>query len=162
MAVYGRRDELAGFAFVDAVDLGPAVPIELAFHPSEALVDAVPPGRDEVDEQCEVVHPRVPFGQEVVLEPLQPADRLSCETPHLCQLTADWSSFGANTLADGVLDAARQRRLELRGKLGEGLHLRARALERRVDVARCGTPFGGLFEPLPCPCHRCFVHGRER
>jgi hypothetical protein len=104
----------------------------------------------------------VPLGEEVVLEPLQAADRLSRETAHLCQLTPDWSSLGANTLADGVLDPARQRRLELRGKLGESLHLRARPLERRVHVALCGAPLRSLFEPLSCSCHRCFVHGLER
>ena len=73
------------------------------------------------------------------------------ETAHLGQLTADRSSLGANTLADGVLDAARQRRLELRGKLGESLDLGARALERRVDVAWCGAPFGGLLRAVAVP-----------
>ena len=47
------------------------------------------------------------LGEEVVLEPFQAADRLPRETTHLCQLTADWSSLGANTLADGVLDSSR-------------------------------------------------------
>ena len=102
------------------------------------------------------------LGKEVVLEPLQAADRLSCETPHLCQLTADWSSLGADTFADGVLDPTGQGRLELSGELGERLHLGARTLESCVDVALCGAPLGRLLEPLPGPCHRCFVHGRER
>ena len=93
----------------------------------------------------------MPLGEEVVLEPLQAADRLSRETTHLCKLTADWSSLGADTLADGVLDSARQSRLELSGELGERLDLGARTLESCVDVALRGAPFGGLFEPLLVP-----------
>ena len=104
----------------------------------------------------------MPLGEEIVLEPFQAADRLSRETTHLCQLTADRSSLGTDTFANGVLDPAREGRLELGGELGECLHLGARTLERGVDVALCGAPFGGLLEPLLGPCHRCFVHGLER
>jgi hypothetical protein len=156
------QQRLADFAVVEPVNLGAAVRFELALHPREALVDAVPARRDEVDEQGEIVHSRVAFGEEVVLQTLQAADRLSRETTHLCQLTADWSSLGTDTLADGILDPARQGRLKLGCELGEGLHLGARPLERRIHVTLCSAPFGGLLEPLPGPCHRCFVHGRER
>lgn len=102
------------------------------------------------------------LGEKVVLEPFQAADRLSRETAHFCQLTADWSSLGADALTDGVFDPAWQRRLELSGQLGERLYLGARPLESRIDVALCSAPFSGLFEPLPCPCHSCLVHGLER
>ena len=126
------------------------------------MVDAVPARRDEVDEQRQIIDASMPLGEEVVLEPLQAADRLPGETTNLCQLTADRRSLGADTLANGVFDPARERRLELRGKRGERLDLCAGPFESRVDVALRGASFGGLLEPLFCPCHRCFVHGRER
>ena len=42
-------------------------------EPLEPAVDALPPGRDEVDEKREVVDARMTFGEEIALEPLQPA-----------------------------------------------------------------------------------------
>jgi hypothetical protein len=104
----------------------------------------------------------VTLREKVVLEPLEAADRLSGQTPDFCKLTADWSSLGADAFTDGVLDPARQGGLELGGELGERLHLGAGTLERGVHVALGGTPFGSLIEPLPRPCHCCFVHGRGR
>jgi hypothetical protein len=104
----------------------------------------------------------VPLGEEVVLQSFQAADRLSGEPAHLRQLTADRSSLGPDTFADGVLDSAGQRRLELRRELGQGLHLGSRAPERGVHVALGGAPFRSLSEPLSCPCHRSFVHALGR
>ena len=98
------------------------------------------------------------LGEEVVLEPLQAADGLSGETAHFCELTADWSSLGSNTLADGVLDATGQRRLELRGELCEGFYLGPCALERCVDVGLGRAPSVRFLQALSRPRHGCFVH----
>ena len=140
----------AGLALVDPVDLGAAVRLELPLHPSEPLVDAVPARRDEVDEQGQVIDASVPLGEEVVLEPLQAADRLSGETTYLCQLTADRSSLGADALANGVLDPAREGRLELRGELGERLDL-ARARSRAASTSPCA------LRPSAASSSRCLA-----
>ena len=102
------------------------------------------------------------FRKEVVLETLEATDRLSGEATHFCELTADWSSFGADAFTDCVLHTARERRLELRGQLRERLDLRPRPLESRVHVTLGGASFRRLLEPLLCPCHGCFVHGQGR
>src|SRR4029453_17781664 len=103
----------------------------------------------------------VPLCEEVVLEPLQAADRLAREPTYLCQLPADRCGLGPDALADGVLDPARQSRLELRRELRERLHLGPCPLERRVHVARRGSLIARLLQACSCACHRCFVHGWE-
>jgi hypothetical protein len=156
------RGLLAGLALLDAVDLGTAVALELALHAGQALVDAVPAGGDEVDEQRQVVHAGMALGQEVVLEAFQPADRLPGQAAHLCELPADRSRFGPHALAHCILDSARKRRLELRRELCERLDLRAGPLERSVDVALGGAPACRVVQSFSCACHRSFVHGPER
>src|SRR3712207_8125912 len=37
---------------------------------------ALPPGGDEIDQEREIVDARVPLGEQVALEPLEPPDRL--------------------------------------------------------------------------------------
>ena len=104
----------------------------------------------------------MPFGEEVVLEAFQAADRLPGQAAHLCELPADRSCFCANAFAHRVFDPARKRRLELRRELCERLDLPAGSLERSVDVALGGAPACRIVQPFSCACHRSFVHGRER
>ena len=99
-----RGDSLTGLALLDAVDLGATARLELALHAREALVDAVPAGGDEVDEQRQVVHAGMPLGEEVVLEAFEAADRLAGQASHLGELPADRSRFGSDAFADGILD----------------------------------------------------------
>ena len=63
---------------------------------------------------------------------------------HLGQLPRDRERLGTNAVADGVADAGRERGLELRRGLGEGLDLRARTFERGVDVPFPGAALGGI------------------
>ena len=157
-----RGNPLTGLALLDAVDLGAAVALELALHAREALIDAVPAGGDEVDEQRQVVHAGMPLGQEVVLEAFQATDCLARQPSNLGELPADRSRFGADAFADRILDAARKRRLELRRELGQRLDLRACPLQGGVHVALGGAPARRFLQPFSCACHRSFVHGLER
>ena len=144
------------------MDVSAHTAVELALHAGKALVDAVPAGGDEVDEQREVVHAGMPLGQEVVLEAFQAADRLPGQAAYLCKLPADRSCLDAHALADRILDPTRKRRLELRCKLCERLDLSAGPLERSIDIALGGAPGSGVVQPFSCACHRSFVHGPER
>src|SRR5512133_3358017 len=157
----GSAGWLAGFALVEAVDLRAAACVELALDPRQAHVDAAPAGGNQVDEQREVVDPRVPLGREVVLEPFEPPDRLPGEPPHLGELPADGSRFHADALADGFLDPPGKRRLELRSKLGKRFYLCPRALQSGFDVALSGPAPGCALQALARPCNGHLVHGRD-
>ena len=50
--------------------------VSTVFEAGESSVDATPPRADEVDEEREVVHARVPFREQLPFDPLQPPDRL--------------------------------------------------------------------------------------
>ena len=61
----------------------------------EPVADALPAGRDEVDEQAEVVDARMPLGEDVALEPLEPANRLVQQAADLGQIAGDREHLGA-------------------------------------------------------------------
>ena len=58
-------------------------------EPGEPRVDALPAGRDQVDEQREVVDAGVPLGEHVALDPLEPAEHAFDQPAHLGDLPAD-------------------------------------------------------------------------
>ena len=64
----------------------------------QAGVDALPAGRDEVDEEREVVDTRVALGEQVALEPLEPADRLVQQAADLGDVTRDRQHLGAKPI----------------------------------------------------------------
>ena len=64
-----------GLTLAEAVDDG-VIARQAALELRQALFDAPPARRDEVDEQREVVDARVPLGEDVSLDPLEPADHL--------------------------------------------------------------------------------------
>jgi hypothetical protein len=68
----------------------------------------------------------------------------------------------AEAVLDGLADAVRQRRFELRGGLGEGLDLVAGTLERRLDDCGLGSPFGGLAQALVRALDCQWIHGSQR
>jgi len=94
-----------------------------ALDVGEPLVHALPAGRDEIHEQGEVVDPRVPLGEEVALDPLEPPDRLVEQAADLGDVARDGKHLGTETVVDGRADALRERGLELRGGGGERLDL---------------------------------------
>ncbi len=132
--------------------------------PLQALepgIDAPPARADEVHEEREVVHPRVPLRQELSLQALEPADRLVEEAPDLGDVTTDGEHLGPQPLPDGRADLRRNRRLELCGGGRERLDLVARALERGLEVRLCGPARGGVRD-APLGALECKgVHGRR-
>ena len=63
---------------------------------------------------------------------------------------------------DGLADAVRQCRFELRGGFGKGLDLVPGPLERGLDDRRLGSPLGGLPQALVRPLDREWIHGSQR
>ena len=114
----------------------------------EPCVDAAPSRRHEVDEEGEVVHPRVALGEKVALEPLQPADRLVQESADLGDVSCDGKHLDPQAVADGGPDVLGDRRLELGRSRGERLDLGPRALERRVQHCRLRTSGRRVRDPL--------------
>jgi hypothetical protein len=60
------------------------------------------PGRDEVDEQREVVDAGVALGEQVALERRKPAEQLVHQTADLGEVAADRLRFAANRVGDAV------------------------------------------------------------
>ena len=108
----------------------------------EAFVDRAPAGRDEIDEEREIVDARVPLGEQVALDVLEPADHLVQETAHL----GDVPRARAEVLLQPILDRLGQPDLHLRGGGRKRLDLVARALERGVDLRRLHTNGRSLLD----------------
>jgi len=108
-------------------------------EPLEAAVDALPPGRDEIDEKRKVVHTRMTFGEEIALEPLKPAHSLIQQTPDLGDVPRHRQDLDAQTVADGRSDSLRQGTFELGCRLGKSLDLRSRASERSLELRWCDS-----------------------
>ncbi|MDX6504490.1 MAG: hypothetical protein QOE29_1615 [Gaiellaceae bacterium] len=136
-------------------DLGHA-----GLHASETLVDRLPAGADQVDEEGQILDARRALCGEVALEVLETADQLIRQAAELRHLAAERLRLGADPVPDCLAHLLRQRRLERGTGLGERLDLRARPLERRVDVGRL-RPGGGRFgEPILNPLPGCVGHRR--
>ena len=93
----------------------------------------------------------MPLGEDVALEPLEPADRLVQQPADLGELRRDGQRLGAQAVVNRGADLLRQRALELAGGCGEGLDLGPRALERRVDLGRRRPARGGFRDPRFAP-----------
>ena len=87
--------ELAGVAECDVRRVLGGVLEHRVLDTLEPVADALPAGRDEVDEQAEVVDARMPLGEDVALEPLEPANRLVQQAADLGQIAGDRKHFGA-------------------------------------------------------------------
>src|SRR5439155_22847507 len=105
----------------------------------------LPAGRDQVDEQREIVHTRVPLGEQVALEPLEAADDLVLEPAHLREV----AHARAEMLAQAVLDVHGKPRLQLGSRLRQRLQRLTGPLEGGVDGRRLDPAFGCLLEPFP-------------
>ena len=147
---------------LEPVDDRAAPRLDRSFHPLETVVDALPARADEVDEQCEIVDARVALGEQVAFEPLEAADRLVHQPPHLGEMARDGNHLLTQALLNRTLDLARERGLELGRGLGQSLDLSAGALERRVGRGGVGAALGGCSEPLVCPLDHALVHASQR
>src|SRR5262249_10819893 len=120
------------------------------FDVPEPGVDALPAGRDEVDEQGQVVDARVAFGEQVALERRKPSKHLVHQAADLGEIAADRLRLAAYRL----LHLARQRLLE-----------RSRCGGKRLDLPACSAeegvqrhPVRALLDPLLCALDRGVVH----
>ena len=86
-------------------------------------VNTMPPGADELDQEREIVDPRVPLGEQVTLEPLESANRLVQEAADLRDVARDREHLGAKPVTDCMADMCRNRGLELGRGGGERLDL---------------------------------------
>ena len=130
----------------------------------EALEPAVytsPARRHEIDEERQIVDAGVSLGEQVSLEPLEPAYRLIQETADLGNVPRDREHLDAEAISDGRADLFRQRALEFRGCLRERLDLNARARERRLELYRRHPSGRRVRDPRFRSLENLFVHGRE-
>ena len=130
-------------------------------NPLEPVADALPAGRDEIDEQAEVVNARVPLGEDVALEPFEPANRLVQQAPDLREVAADRQHFGAEAVVHCGADLLRQRSLELRRRFGKPLDLCPRALQSCLDLSRSHSSRGRIRDAGLSPLERLLIHGWE-
>jgi S-adenosylmethionine:tRNA ribosyltransferase-isomerase len=128
---------------------------------AEAVVDRAPAGGDEVDENCEIVHARVPLGGEIDLEVLEPPQDLRLQAANLGKLASDRQRLGPKAVANRLANPGRERRLQLGRRLGKRLQLPAGALERGARLRRVGA-LADAAEPLGRPLNRVHTHGVQR
>ena len=130
----------------------------MLLEPSESFVDASPARREQVDEEPEIVHARMPLGEDVALEALEPAEQLVHQPTHLGELASDGACLGCDTFLDGLADLRRQRRLELSRGRGEVFETLSCALQCGLDVGGVGASLGRLCETLPRALDRVLIH----
>jgi hypothetical protein len=76
----------------------------------------------------------VALGEEVCLEPFEPADHLVREALDLGEAARDRRCFFAEAVPQGAADGVRKDDLKLVGGLREGFDLQAGAIKRGCDV----------------------------
>src|SRR5262249_36231737 len=149
----GSDASACGLTLAEAVD-DRAVAGQSLLELPQALLDATPARGDEVDEECEIVDARMALGQDVALDPFEPADDLIREPPYFCEGAGPRPEM----LAQPVLDSPGQPRLEPCGRRGERLDGFPRPLQRRVEGGGVGTAGGGVLDALLRPGDRVHVH----
>ncbi len=128
----------------------------------QALIDALPARSDQVDQKRQVVDPRVPFGEQVAVEPLEPPDEVCGQAAYLGEMPRDRQHLLAEAGLDRFSDAVRQRRLERCSGLGQGFDLVAGPLERGCDGRSLRSALGHLAQPLVRPFDGAWIHGSQR
>ena len=83
-------------------------PAEKRFHARDPSVDALPAGRDQVDQEREIVDTRIAVGQQFAVDPFE----LSDDTVHEPANLGEVARHGLCLVADRIADAARQRLFE--------------------------------------------------
>jgi hypothetical protein len=128
------RAFLAGVGRAQANDVCPG--LERTFDSVEPLVHRAPLAGDEVDEQTEVVDPRMTFGEKIRFEALEATDHLIGKAFDLGKSPRDRSCFVAQPVTERIRDCLRQDNLQLGGRLSERLNLESRPFEGGRDIWR--------------------------
>jgi S-adenosylmethionine:tRNA ribosyltransferase-isomerase len=123
------------------------------FDAAEPRVDTFPAGRDEIDEQGEVVHASVALAEQIGLESFDPADDLVHQPTHLGEVARD----GLRLVADRVVDPGRERLLEGGRRRRQRIDLRSGLL--RESLARSSV--GALLDPSLSALDGPVVHVRQ-
>ena len=119
----------------------------------------MPAGRDEIDEDTEIVERALRSVEDLLLQPLEPAERLIHEAADLGEVAADRRHLAGEPLAHRGAHLLGQRLLEPRGRPRERFDLDPRALERRVETGRLDSPGARLADAAHCTFENCFIHG---
>ena len=98
------------------------------------------------------------LGEEIPLDPLEPADQLVHQAPDLGEVPSDGEHLRAKAVLHRVADSHGERRLQLGGRGGERLDLLAGALERRIERRRLHPPGRGLVDPVLRAPDRLGIH----
>ena len=130
-------------------------------EPFEARVDALPARAHEVDQECEIVHPSVPLGEEVAFESLETSYCLVQEPTDLGDVSCHWQDLGPETVADCAADLCGNRRLELGCRHGQRLDLSPRSLKGGLERRRLGATGRGVRNSLLRALQCEGVHGRR-
>ena len=128
-------------------------PAEERFHARDPCVDALPAGRDQVDQEREIVDTRVAVGQQIAVDPFELPDDAVHEPANLGEV----ARHGLCLVADRIADAARKRLFENESGGGERLHLLAGPGEERIE--RCALR--ALPDPFLCALDDAVVHVRQ-
>jgi len=126
----------------------------------QASVEAAPARAHELDEEREIVDAGMPLGEDLPLQPLEPADRLVHEPADLGDLPRNGKDLGAQPVANGRPDLPRDRGLELGGGCRERRDLLTRALQCGFEESRLRTACGRIGDSLLGSFESGFVHGR--
>lgn len=105
-----------------------------ALESSETGVDPPPAGAHELDEKRQVVHASVSFGEQLALDALQSPDGLTEEPAYLSDMPRNGKDLGAEPVAEGFADEARNGCLQFGSRDGERLDLLLRTLERNLQL----------------------------
>jgi S-adenosylmethionine:tRNA ribosyltransferase-isomerase len=125
-------------------------PADNGLDASQSRVNAFPAGRDEVDEQGQVVDTRVPFAEQVGLQVLEASDGLVHQPAYLGEGAAD----RLRLVADCVADPRGQRFLECRGGRCQSIDLVARPREQALQRSSVCA----LRDPSLRAFHRSAIH----
>lgn len=100
------------------------------------------------------------LGEDVLLEPLEPAGDVVEQPPDLGQLATHGQNLAPEPFRDGGVDAIGEAGLELTCGRGKRLDLRARAFEHRFEANEV-TPLTGCSDAFGDSLEDKFVHGGE-
>jgi S-adenosylmethionine:tRNA ribosyltransferase-isomerase len=128
-------------------------PPEKRFHARDPSVDALPAGRDQVDQEREIVDTRIAVGQQFAVDPFELPD----DTVHEPANLGEVARHGLCLVADRIADAARQRLFENERRGGERLYLLAGPGEERIER----RALRALPDPFLCALDDAVVHVRQ-
>ncbi len=136
-------------------------PLDPVHDPLEAVdapLDPAPAGRDQLDDEREILDARLALGREVALEPFEAANRLTREPTHLRDVPGNWEDLGAHALLHGLGESFRDPRLELGGGLGKGLESAFCLLERSFEIGRSNLSLARSGEAPTGPFEGVAIH----